>query len=122
LAGEFVTLSSVTFRKDESKILAQKLLINNVVEDLTGWTIELYAEGTKIKTITLSSNQATQGIIRNQTTNKGEYFFTLLSADLTSLIGSVPERRLISYVRYITTDVSPPRTFSNVEFVLIIKA
>ena len=119
--SKVVKLSDVEFRFDESKILAHKISINGVAVNLTGWTIQLYANTIPIKSITTGSASATQGKIKDQTATPGEYFFTLLATDLTSLKGSQSVARVPCYVKYTTPDVDPPRVFSNVEFILEIR-
>lgn len=119
-----VLLPIVTFRVDESKILAHRLKVNGVNQDLTGWTLELYLDGSKLKTISTASDPATQGQVRDQVVAPGEYFFTILAADLAPLLAASPNRvrELRAHVRYTSPDASPPRIFSNVEFAFVVKS
>ena len=119
--SKILKLTDVEFRSDESKILAHKLSINAVAQNLTGWTIKLFANETLLKTITTASASTTQGKIKDQGANVGEYFFTLLSADLVTLKSGSTIARVPCYVRYETGEIDPPRTFSNVEFILEIR-
>ena len=114
-------LPDVTFRVDESKILSHKLKINGVTEDMTSWTVQLYVGGSLLKTITIASSQATQGRIKDQSTSPGQYYFTILASDLASLLQSAVEKSSDAYVKFTTTDTSPPRVFSNVEFKFLVK-
>ena len=112
-------LPDIYLRSNESKALQHKLKINGITTSLVGWTIELYVSGTIYKTITEASDDTTAGIIKNQTTNTGEYEFVILAADW-ALIAACRPLTLPCYVRYITPDVTPPKVFSNVEFNIIL--
>jgi hypothetical protein len=115
-----VHLPEVAFRIDESRGISHRLEINGVAPDLTAWSIELYVNGALTRTITTASNLSTVGRIALQTTNAGEYTFTLLAADIVTLLGESTRKALPAYIRYVTPDVSPPRIFSGVSFFLVV--
>jgi len=72
--------------------------------------------------LAINCQVAQLGQIKNQTTNRGEYFFTLLAADLAPLApASGQVKRLLAHVRYVTPETNPPRVFSNVEFTVDLK-
>lgn len=114
-----VTLPEVWLRSNESKTLDFKLRINDTVQDLTGWTIELYLDNVLTRSITTVTAAATVGQIKDQTTNKGEFFFTLLAADLAAL-AVCPETNIGAYIRFVTGS-TPPNDFSNVSFNILLK-
>lgn len=118
---EIVKLADVHFRSNESRTIAHRLKTNSVAEDISGWTLELFADGSALKTITTASAAATEGQIKEQGSNPGEYFFTLLEADLVALLGSEDRLRVPCYIRYTSDETDPPRVFANVEFNLVIK-
>jgi hypothetical protein len=110
------------FRSNESRALNHRLIYNGSPVDMSTWTIELWWNGSAQKSITTVSSAATQGKIQNQGTNLGQYFFTILAADLVALLGSNSTITVPMRVRFVTPDTAPPRVFSNVVFAAVITA
>ena len=109
-------LDPVYFRQNESKALDRKLLIDGVAKDLTGWSIELYINFKKLKTITEVTNGATEGLIKDQVITPGEFYFTILETDIADLTpGKYP-----AYIRFLDSATVPPNVFSNVTFDFIV--
>jgi len=120
MSQQIITLPRVIFRKDESKAIKHIIKEDGAPIDLTGWIIELYINGVKLKTITTNSDPNVAGIISDQGSNTGEYFFVIRTEDITQFATS-KIRELQAYMRYITPETSPPRVFSNVEFIFELK-
>lgn len=122
-----VVLTDVALRSNDTRAIKHTLSerAGNLVspKDLTGWTIELYLGGTLVKTIDAASDPDADGRIENQTTDPGKYFFVLAPADLAPFAKAAPGDVNVvnAYVRYVTPEAAPPRTFSDVEFKLQLK-